>query len=303
MPVTPSAATNTEIVLDGDPGDWVNYDILTDSGSDARGEVEITGLRVFANDSYLYVLVEIDDSGIGDYAQLDVDINPSYGLPEFMANAKRGESILNPGRFEDGQRFGIPIIGELAVGAAFEMRFPLNAFGTTVPERVAVREMGGTCCGPDWVTIDETSRARVVVVDETEMPFLARADLRAADSAFCKCQEPTGGFEEASHIRVPAGYRAEYFVAPSSLNCPSDVAVKSDGTIYVASARNGRILEVSKSGSVIVCSEVYVYSIDVDARDQLYGYNMPTGEIYSISKNGHRRIARVPETVYATLGN
>jgi len=156
--------------------------------------------------------------------------------------------------------------------------------------------MGGTCCGPEWVTIDETSRARVVVVDETEMPFLARADLRGADSAFCRCQEPTGGFEEASHIRVPAGYRAEYFVAPSGLNCPSDVAVKSDGTIYVASARNGRILEVSKSGSVIVYSEVYVYSIDVDARDQLYGYNMPSGEVYTISRNGHRRIARVPET-------
>jgi len=288
--------TFTEVVLDGDPSDWAGYDIISDSRSDARGDVEITGLRVFTNDSYLYVLVEVDDSGIGEYAQLDVDINPGYGLPEFMANAKRGESILHLGRFEDGQRFDIPIVGELAVGAAFEMRFPLQAFGTSVPERVAVRVMGGTCCGPQWVTIDETSRARVVVVDQMEMPFLTRADLRCPDSAFCRCQEPADGFEKALHIRVPAGYRAEFFVAPSPLNCPSDVAVASDGTIYVASARNGRVLEISRSGSVSVYSEVYVYSIDVDARDQLYGYNMPTGEIYSITKNGHRRIARVQET-------
>jgi len=286
----------TEIVLDGDPSDWTDYAVFSDSPFDARGDVEITGLRVFANDSYLYVLVEIDASGIGDYAQLDVDINPRHGLPEFMANARQGQSVLNIGRFESGERSEIEIDGELATGTAFEMRFPLQAFGSTVPERVAVRVMGGTCCGPEWVTIDETSPARVAVVDEVEMPFLAQADLRARDSAFCKCQESARKLEEASHIKVPDGYRAEYFVAPSGLNCPSDVAVTSTGTIYVASRRNGRILEISTDGDVTVYCEVSVYSIDVDARDQLYGYDMPSGQIFSITKNRHRLIARVPET-------
>lgn len=288
--------TYTEVVLDGDPSDWGKYDILSDSRSDARGDVEITGLRVFANDSYLYVLVEVDASGIGDYSQLDVDINPGFGLPEFMGNAKQGESILNLGRFEDGQRSGIPVVGELAVGAAFEMRFPLQAFGSSVLDQVAVRVMGGTCCGPEWVTIDETSRARVAVVDETEAPFLARANLHGPDSAFCTCQESTRGFTEASLIQVTPGYRAEYFVPPSGLNCPSDVAITSNGTIYVTSRRNGRILEVSKDGDVAVYSETSVYSIDVDASDRLYGYDMPSGDVYAITRGGHRRIARVPET-------
>ena len=286
----------TEIVLDGDPSDWTDYDVLSDSPFDARGDVEITGLRVFANDSYLYVLVEIDAAGIGDYAQLDVDINPRHGLPEFMANAIRGQSVLNIGRFENGERFEIDTNGELATGTAFEMRFPLQAFGSTVPERVAVRVMGGTCCGPEWVMIDATSPARVAVLDEVEMPFFAQADLRARDSAFCRCQEPPTELEEASHINVPDGYRAEYFVAPSGLNCPSDVAVTSTGTIYVTSRRNGQILEISDDGNTTVYCEASVYSIDLDARDQLYGYDMPSGQIFSITKNRHRLIARVPET-------
>ena len=294
--VTSGAPTYTEIVLDGDPSDWVDYDILTDSRFDARGDVEITWVRVFANDSYLYVLVEIDASGIGDYTQLDVDINPGYGLPEFMANARQGQSILNLGRFENGERFGIAIVGELAMGTAFEMRFPLRAFGDIVPEQVAVRVMGGTCCGPEWVTIDETSPTRVAVIDEEEMPFLSRAELHSGNSAFCKCQEPTTDLEEASHVQVPAGYRAEYFVVPSGLNCPSDVAVTSTGTIYVTSRRNGQILGVSEEGIIAVYTDANVYSIDVDAGDRLYGYDMPSGEIFSITRNGQRRIARVPET-------
>ncbi len=290
------ATAYTEIVLDGDPSDWTDYDILIDSRFDARGDVEITGLRVFANDSYLYVLVEIDAAGIGAYAQLDVDINPRDGLPEFMANARQGQSILNLGRFENGERFESEIGGELATGSAFEMRFPLQAFGDTVPERVAVRVMGGTCCGPEWVMIDGTLPARVVVVDEVEMPFLAQADLHRRDSAFCKCQEPAAKHGEAPHINVPAGYRAEYFVAPSGLNCPSDVAVTSTGTIYVTSRRNGRILEISEDGETTVYCEASVYSIDLDARGRLYGYDMPSGQIFSITRNGPRVIAQVPET-------
>jgi len=292
-----AAVATTSIVIDGDPSDWEQYEpVHMDGRHDARGAVDFVGMRVFANDSYLYILVVVDEAGIGEYSQLAIDI-PERRFPEFMAVADPGESILYLLHREDGDWKDIGPVGDLAVAEAFEMRVPLEAFGGYMPERVVVRVMGGECCGSGWFAIDATPLVEVVTVAETEMPFLDQARLDGPDSLFCKCEGQPGESPIATGIRVPSGYRAEYFIAPSGLNCPADVAVAPNGDIFVASTRAGGILRVSMDGTLSTYAEdVEVYAIDVDAQGQLYGYSYPDEEIYAISRGGARRIAHLPAT-------
>ena len=58
-----AAVATTSIVIDGDPSDWEQYEpVHMDGRHDARGAVDFVGMRVFANDSYLYILVVVDEA-------------------------------------------------------------------------------------------------------------------------------------------------------------------------------------------------------------------------------------------------
>ena len=114
----------------------------------------------------------------------------------------------------------------------------------------------------------------------------------------CQCAGEATAFPEAQRISVPSGYRAEYVVAPSGLNVPSDVAISRHGTIYVTSSRAGAIYRVNLDGSIQRFASSHAYAIDLDHTGRLYGYNYPAGEVISYTSSGKGNvIARFRQTM------
>jgi YVTN family beta-propeller protein len=164
-----SPPTETHITIDGRPDDWAAYPTLKDpSGDNQGGSFDIAAVRAFANDKFLYVLVETH-SPRGDYVQLDL---------EFEAGGRRYVVSFNPERGEQGfmgdatDQF-VPI-GEVAGGVsaadqAIEFKMPLSAFKDTTGLTLRnVRPMAGKCCGADWRAIDETNPVSVAQGNEIE---------------------------------------------------------------------------------------------------------------------------------------
>jgi len=300
-PYTPPEDGLTRVHIDGDPSDWASYPaIYADPVGDSTGNVDITYVYSFTNDTYVYFLFEVAGE-IGSYVQLDVDITTTNHREgqAYMINARPYENERpHIFRIEGKQLVDLGEQGDVAQGKAFEMRVPLEAFEGWDPESVAVRVMDGVCCGPRWITVDSTLPAKILHTEEVE-PASA-ADLTAADSAFCRDEtlaQPEA-FKPISSISAPPGYRAEYFIAPSGLNAPSDVVVTPRGEILVASPQTA-IHQVAPDGTVTTYAQLLVYSLDLDGEGTVYAYGMPTGEIYRLRPDGSSDvIARVPEAPY-----
>ncbi len=300
----PSIGNMTRIVIDGDPSDWESHPVpFNDPTGDSSGNVDIKSVGAFANNKYLYVLVEVNGA-IGSYVQLDLDINPhpETGLPDYMANSypNNGDPIPHVIRIENGEFHQLEnTSGEVAQGEAFELRIPLDLLAGIAIKDVAIRVMDGECCGDKWRSVDEAGPVEIFKTDEVEAPFVALTDLTASDSAFCSraALERPDTFQPAAGIIVPEGYRAEYFIPPSGVNVPSDVVVLPNGDIIVASSRAGEVQKIGSDGTISTYARLNVYSLDTDSAGNLYGYNFPVGQIFKITEHSEGTpIARMPDT-------
>jgi sugar lactone lactonase YvrE len=83
---------------------------------------------------------------------------------------------------------------------------------------------------------------------------------------------------------------AEYFVTPTGVNVPSDVVVMENGDILIAASRANAILKLTRKGVLSTYASIMVYSIDTDAKGNLYGYLFPNGQIFRIKPNGKSQI-------------
>ncbi len=167
----------TRVSIDGDAADWVNYEVsVTDpSGDHQGGGFDIAAVSVFANDEFLYVLVETHGPR-EDYEQIDLDIRAAGR--QFVVSFSPEES--GPGFMGDVTGGAYEFVGQVAgsssaAAAAVEFRMPLSAFGdiTKVRENnlvlLNVRPMGGKCCNPPgWYSIDQANYTRVSVLAERE---------------------------------------------------------------------------------------------------------------------------------------
>ena len=289
-------AVTTHILIDGHPADWEAYAVaVPDPRGDALGGIDIVGVAAISNSDSTYVLVLVEGN-VSEIEQIDFDFNTdASGIPFIRASAKPARGEFHVTRQVDGEPVELEAIGLFAVAEAVELRLPLSAFDGTVPETVSLRlidsEHGKK--SPADITIAYT----VLATAGTDLPFRAQANLSGADSLFCNCQDTSGSFAEASSIQVTTGYRAEYFIAPSGLNTPSDVAILPDGRMFVTSSRGGVVQQVLSDGHLETFAQGHVYAIDCDSEGNLYGYNFPTGEVFSLQQGAPmQRIARVPDT-------
>ena len=102
---------------------------------------------------------------------------------------------------------------------------------------------------------------------------------------------------QAPSIRVPQGYRAQYLVAPSGINVPTDALVLPNGDILVASSRSGTVYKIDEKGKISNFAMVSVYSMDIDQKGEVFGYFFPNGEVFRVDPNGTGKlIAKVPIT-------
>jgi len=291
-----SPAAATDIVIDGYPADWQAYaGPESDPNGDALGTIDVTGVATRLNKDSVYVLV-LFQGALSEIEQIDFDFNAdAFGVPLVRASARFSRHEFHVTRQCDGVPVELPDVGQFASIEAAELRLALSVFDGAVPTTVSIRLVDKKH-GKESPA-DTTRAYELSMVDESDLPFQTQAHLTAPDSLFCHCDSARPAFAEASSIQVPTGYRAEYFIAPSGLNTPSDVAVLPDGRILVATSRGGEVQEVLPDGRLETFAEGYVYAIDCDRAGNLYGYNFPSGEIFSIEKDRPMRcIARVPDT-------
>jgi sugar lactone lactonase YvrE len=114
---------------------------------------------------------------------------------------------------------------------------------------------------------------------------IIRADTSLGDVIFEEADTPFAVFNPQA---VMPGYSIET-VVESAANCPSDVAVTSDGNIYLAAVRSRKIFRVSQKGGLSTLAREMVYSLQAGSDDNLYGYfhpAFPKGEILKITTGG-----------------
>ena len=153
-PITPADQVKisdgmTEIVIDGDPGDWSEYPVSYEDpqGDHSGGGFDIIDVRAFSNDTFLYILIETSQPA-NDFSQLDLDIasgtekyiisfSPQAGSNPFMGDVTSGEF----------KQIGEVTVGDYAIGDAVEIKIALDYF--KYPDKVQVsniRPMNGECC-------------------------------------------------------------------------------------------------------------------------------------------------------------
>jgi sugar lactone lactonase YvrE len=146
---------------------------------------------------------------------------------------------------------------------------------------------GATIPKPTPISGQESTEQNVTQT-ENENPF-----------AFCNHDIPLlpDGMPAAENILVNGERTAEYLVAPSHVNVPSDIVVMDNGKILIAASRSNAILELLPDGTISSYVTLMAYSLDTDQQGNLYAYFFPSGDVYQISPNRQiRSVARMPET-------
>lgn len=296
---SPAGMSETQISIDGDPTDWAGYDILiTDPAGDQQGgEFDIAAVRAFANDQFLYVLVETH-SQRGDYVQLDLEVKAGGRKFVITFNPERGESAFMGD--VSGDQF-VPI-GEVAgsisaAGEAVEFKMPLSSFEDTTGLTLRnVRPMTGECCDADWRAIDEINPVPVAQLDEVEpvSEIPTKPQVCASDIA---PPAPFGMLDPAPIELAELGYTAEWFVAPGVFNMPQEVFLTPEGNLLVYAVRGHTLSRVAADGTVsLMAEEVYAYLGDMDSQGNLYLHFHPGGRVTRISPDGTvTRIVESPE--------
>jgi len=288
---TPAAPEETDLTIDGAPGDWEGYEVLlTDpEGDHEGGGFDIAAVRAFGNDQFLYLLIETHQPPT-DYVQ--VDLEASAGGRDFIISFRPQEfSSGFMGDVTGGQykEIGEVVGSKSAAAEAVEYKMPLLAFEDVSNLRVSVRPMGGTCCEyPAWYAIDEVPQTPVAQVDEKE-PFAETSAVPRVCADNIAPPTPFGSFEPAPIELLEDGYAVEWFVAPGAFNMPQEVFITPDGRILVYAVRSHTLSEVSLDGTVeLIADDVWGYEGDIDRDGNVYLYNGPTGWVVRISPRGEQ---------------
>lgn len=274
----------TEIVIDGDPSDWEKYKIAyTDPQNDHQGgSFDISTLRAFSNDQYLYVLIETYQPPV-DYVQVDLDITAD--LTDYIVSLRSGVPVF----LAKDTSSGVEPIGEVSgsqvmIGGAAEVKIPLSAFGEASVFTMSVRVMGGQCCEQgQWYAIDQTGIALIEKLDEIE-PVVEDQGTPQVCAYQIPPPIPFGSLEPAPIDLMESGYAAEWFVAPGAFNMPSAVLVAPDGGLYVHSVRSNKTYHVDKEGGITHLADAYAYQTDLDIEGNIYLHYF--GRITRVSPEG-----------------
>lgn len=168
--ITPDEPDETQIIIDGDPSDWANYDVLlTDPEGDHQGGgFDIANVSAFTNDQCLYMLIETHGPR-EDYVQLDLEIRSGNRMFVLASDPEAGTRI-NMGEIVGGEWVDIgEINGSDSIGdQAIEIKVPLSAFDGATNLTLNVRPMAGECCDADWNPVDQIDPVRIVPISEVE---------------------------------------------------------------------------------------------------------------------------------------
>ena len=296
---TPAEPAVTQITIDGDPVDWASQGVLlTDPAGDHQGGgFDIAAVRAFANDKFLYVLVETHGPR-EDYVQLDLEIGAGGRRFVIVFDPERGEPA-NMGEVTTGEWVDI---GEVAgsgsaAAQAVEFKMPLAAFeDVTGLQLTDVRPMAGECCGDGWYAVDETSSVQVAQVDEVEAEPVAEGVLPVPEEGppipqVCAAEiappAPFSTLPPAPLEFTQPCYAAEWFVAPGVFNMPQEVILTPQGDLLVHAVSANTLFRVADDGTVTtLATEVEGYLGDVDAQGNVYLYDHSGGIVNRISPNG-----------------
>ena len=287
----------TEIIIDGNPSDWLNYPVLVSDpqGDSADGVFDIAALRAFANDQYFYLLIET--YGLrGEYVHIDLEIQAGARLfvvsynPEMGGEANMGEVTTG-----DWQEVGLIPGSVSAGGEAAEFKMPLSAFGDVSQiTLMGVRPMVGECCDADWNAVDEIVSFEVPFLDELE-PDNRGHTLQPIEEvhqvSVCAVEIapplPFGEFPTADVLFDMQGYAAEWFVAPGLFNMPLEIFLTPNHEMLVLSVRSQTLFNLSDDGGISTIAEnLAAYFGDIDSQGNLYLYDFPGGNILYVTTDG-----------------
>ncbi len=276
----------TAIMVDGLSDDWARYPpVLVDAAGDQTGDADLLTVSAFVNDAVFYLMVEasrVNESPV----RVSVTLNdpPAYWIDVTLEEEPRVLLVpAVPG----------PEVHKVEYTASYdrvlEVSVPLSQFGGVSPEDLLVTLYDGTLLDRDAPESDSGDWAKVLRVEEREPSFLSQADLAGDRSIFCTeaSLSVADNLLPAEGVRVPPGFTAEYLIAPTGVNMPSDVVTLPDGGIVVASARAGKFLRISPDGEISEFAPVNgSYTVDRDAEGYFYGYNMPLGQLFRVTPTG-----------------
>ena len=289
--LTGAEAKQTRIEIDGYDKDWVDYPVLVrdPQGDNRGGDFDISEVRGFANDQYLYLLVKTYGPR-GTYGGLTVHVeangrrfNYSFA-PESYSEANQSETP--PGA---GPNMGRVKFSESAAADSVEFKIPLSSLASTENLILrAINPLAGTCCADQWYAIDTISSVAIPRLDETEPPV-------PPPPGICQAETPISGTAEKVFPAVTLPYLAPglastQFVGTSGLHLPYQVLLAPDGGLLVWAAHSHALFRVSEHGQLTRIGEANGYEATMGKDGRVYILSPPSGEIYRLSLSGETNL-------------
>jgi len=274
-------AAFTQIVIDGQPDDWVGRSVLcVDPAGDAEaGFLDLTTGYAFVNQDALYLLIETVNAR-APFVQFDMFIKAD--TKTLLLSWKPGRPTGNLADITSGfQYLGPANRSTFAFGPALEARVDLRDLGS--PDRVNLNRitvMVGECCQqPAWRAADEWRPTRPTpVVDEIDGALAQRAQR----------------VERPGHVIMAAGDVKADYLYRGFVQVPWGIAWGPDGHLYIADCLGRHVVRLSPNGTM---SDLGIWrnpnmwnddgprGIAFDSKGNLY-LNDHRGSIYAIGPDG-----------------
>jgi streptogramin lyase len=160
---TEALSNETQIVIEGQGGDWAEYDIIGNDelGDQASGSPDIGEVRGFSNDQFFYLMVWLHENGLTDHYDVLIDVDG--GEYDFQASVWPEINQFYFSKFPITNGMKPMQGGQAAQGEVIEVKIPLSKMGGLPVQRIHLQTFLGDQTG------DMIPDLRAVITDEIEV--------------------------------------------------------------------------------------------------------------------------------------
>jgi len=300
---SPTPLTITQITIDGNMEDWVDYDVLASdpAGDQVPGSPDLAEVRAFSNDKYFYLLISFHEEGETNHYDILLDVDggekdyqlsvwPDQNQAVFAVFPVTGEMV--------------PLDGVLAAqDEVIEVKMPLTATENQPVQGVFIQTFLGDRAGDMIGDLP----AQIMEEIEAESDSFVESAPPASSPGVCGGE---GSPSSPDYTITEAGTEVEMLWRADFV--PWWVRTSVDGRVLAVTNGGDSIYELKADGSIEVvfrCPGV-VIETGIAATDgalwfasrddgRLYRVD-PDGEVKILAPNGNRNLEAGPNgSVYA----
>ena len=288
------------LTIDGNPSDWDTVPFLAqDKPEDAEDSAaDVFAIKAIQDANNLYLMLAFDELQTENFlVSLDLPAmdDRKVNLEFFPVSQDPGRLGLFSGNGQFLENLPSPASGSSALGTAVEYRIALAelheiAPGLASPLQIKAANIRTYDCGdPNGCSADDIKLESQVPVSQDIIQTGGGDWLQLCNPGW-ENLSPASLPDANDTIEVPAGYSAQWLVAPIGFNMPIEIINANDEQYFVLSSREGMIYSLDLQGNIApVYNVVNGTTADIDQNQHIFLYDYVRGAVDDIGPDGSTR--------------